>query len=211
MFEAIISFLQIHIIPLGALGVFLASVIEEVIAPIPSSVVLLMSGFLFLTNTLGSEFWGALVFKIFIPASVGMTLGSLFIYGLAYWLGRPFITRYGKWFGVEWQEVENVEKKFAEGPKDGIFIFVARAIPIIPSVVISAFAGVLRIPFRTYVVSSLLGIMVRVLVLALIGSQFGNLYLHYAELINQYENFVLIACIVLLAAFILYRKYRTKV
>jgi membrane protein DedA with SNARE-associated domain len=41
---------------------------------------------------------GTLFIKIIIPASLGITLGSLVYYALAYKLGMPFIERTGKYF-----------------------------------------------------------------------------------------------------------------
>ena len=46
MFSDLISYLHSLIVSMGALGVFLGVIIEEVIAPIPSSVVIMGAAFL---------------------------------------------------------------------------------------------------------------------------------------------------------------------
>ncbi len=206
MIESLISFLQIHIIPLGAIGVFLASIIEEVVAPIPSAFVLLTAGFLFLTGITGLNFFFTILLKIIVPAAFGIVIGSLFVYGLAYRFGKPFIERFEKWLGLKWEDIEKTEKRFARGPKDDLFIFIARAVPIIPSVAISAISGLFRIPIRTYLVASFLGILVRATLLGLLGWQIGNFYEKYAEVISKFENDILIGTVLVLLIWLIYRR-----
>lgn len=208
MTESFIYFLQTFILPIGGVGVFLASVIEEVIVPIPSAFVLLTAGFLFLSNLSGLQIFLTLFLKIVIPASLGITIGSLFVYGLSYKLGKPFIIKYGKWFSLSWKDIEESEKRFSKGLKDEISIFISRAIPIIPSVVIAAVSGLFRINIRTYIIASFLGLLVRTSFLAIIGWQLGNLYYKYAEIISRYENGTLAVILLFILLWILYRRTR---
>jgi membrane protein DedA with SNARE-associated domain len=204
--ESLLSFLQLYVIPLGGIGVFLASIIEEVVAPIPSAFVLLTAGFLFLTGTSGVNFFLALVLKIIVPAAFGIVIGSLFVYGLAYKLGKPFVEKFGKLFSLKWEDIEKAEKRFAAGPKDEIFIFLARALPIIPSVAVSAFSGLFRIPIKTYLFASFLGVLIRATLLGLLGWQIGNFYEKYAEVITRFENDILIGIVIILLMWLIYRK-----
>lgn len=210
MIEQILTFLQVNIIPLGGFGIFLATLIEEILWPIPAAFVLLASGFLFLTHTSGISALIILIFKIAIPAAFGVTLGSLFIYYLAYVLGRLFIDKYGKWFGLKWADIEKTEKWLERGLRDDVLIFIARATPIIPSVTIGAFAGIFRLPLRTYIISSFLGTFVRAVIVGLIGWQVGNLYWKYAEIIGNFENYILISVLTVFLSWILYRISRNR-
>jgi membrane protein DedA with SNARE-associated domain len=204
--EHLVTFLQTHIIPLGGIGIFLATIIEEVVAPIPSAFVLLTGGFLFLSKLTGLNLLSAIVFKIALPAAFGITLGSLFIYWLAFTFGKPFIDRFGKWFGLAWKDIEKAEKWFEKGLRDDVFIFIVRAIPFIPSVAIGSFAGIMRLPLRTYIISSFLGTMVRASILGVLGWQLGNFYYKYTEVISRYENATLSLILLGLFLLVIYRR-----
>lgn len=210
MIETVIHLLELYIIPLGGFGVFAAEVIEEVIVPIPSAMILLGSGFLFLKGPLTLALTSTLLFTIVIPATLGLTLGSLFIYGLAYKGGKPFLDTYGRWLGVTWSDIEEVNQKFTEGTFDEWSLVLARVFPIIPSVLIAAFCGLTRVPLRKYITLTLIGAFFKALFLALIGWQVGALYLKYADIIGHIENTVFALAILSIIGFVVYRKYTRK-
>src|SRR5438477_612068 len=81
---------------------------------------------------------------VVIPAAAGITLGSLMVYGIAYWAGKPALDKWGKWLGLGWKDVEAIQKKFSEKSFDEWGLFILRCIPILPSVAISAFSGLIR-------------------------------------------------------------------
>jgi len=169
MIESLIIFLQVHVLPLGALGVFLASVAEEVIAPIPSAVIMTMSGFLLITGPVSINSLGALVFKVAIPAALGVTIGSLWIYYLARYGGQAVIERWGKYIGLYWNDIEKMQNKVSNSSKDEVLIMSARILPIVPSVAISAFCGILKMDVLKYFIISFVGIFFRGLILGSIG------------------------------------------
>lgn len=211
MISTAVKILEEFIVPLGGYGVFLAEVIEEIFVPIPSAAILLGSGFLFLRGSVDIVFLSTLFFTVVIPATLGLTLGSLVIYGLAYKGGKPFLDRYGKWFTVSWADVEQVNNKFKDGTFDEWSIVLARVFPLIPSVLIAAFCGLTRMPLKKYILLTLVGAFFKSLLLALVGWQVGSLYLKYASIIGKVENAVF-ACIILSAvAFVVYRKLKKKV
>lgn len=210
MIETAVIFLQNTLLPLGAAGVFLAAFLEEVIAPIPSTMVLLGSGFILASGPLSSDTFISLVFTIAIPASLGMTIGSLFVFGVAWFFGKPAIEKWGKWLGFSWEDVEKSREKFSRGPKDEITLFSLRAIPIVPSVAISAFAGIVRFPLKTYLICTFLGSIVRALILGFIGSRVGALYFAYADRISEVESAVLWIFMLAFVGFFAYRFLKNR-
>lgn len=212
MIESLISYLHIHIIPLGAMGVFIAALVQEIFPPIPSALVILASGFIFLTGINGLDALLIIFFKISIPAAIGITLGSLLIFALSYLLGKPFIDRYGKLIGIFWFDIEKLEKWMERGIRDDMIIFISRAIPIIPSIVIGASAGLLRLPLRTYIISSFLGSLVRSFILGILGWQIGNLYVKYSLVISRLENYIFVglAFLILCWIFVQYRRKKGR-
>lgn len=211
MIETVIYLLEQYILPLGGFGVFSAEVIEEVIVPIPSAMILLGSGFLFLKGPLTLALIFTLFFTIVIPATLGLTLGSLVIYGLAYKGGKPFLDKYGRWLGVSWADVEVVNQKFATGVFDEWSLVLARVFPIIPSVLIAAFCGLTRMSLRKYITLTLIGAFFKALILGLVGWQVGGLYLKYAGIIGHIENTIFALIILGTVGFIVYRKFKQKV
>ena len=207
MIEYLIHFLQVHILPLGALGVFVASVIEEVIAPIPSPLIITMSGFLFVTGPLS---WGviyALIFKVAIPSALGVTLGSYTIYFIARFGGKFFIEKWGKYIGLYWTDIEKFQNRLSGTRRDEVFIGIARVIPFVPSVAISAFCGILEMNVFKYFIISFVGVFFRGIILGILGWQVGNVYEKYAQTISSIENTVLISTILAIGIFIVL-KYR---
>ncbi len=210
MIETVIGLLEHYVIPLGGFGVFTAEIIEEIIVPIPSAMILLGSGFLFLKGALSWSLVGTLLFTVAIPAAFGLTLGSLVIYALAYKGGKVFIDRYGTWVGISWKDIENLERKFEEGSYDEWSMILARVFPIIPSVLIATFCGLTRMPVRKYATLTFIGAFFKAVLLGLIGWQVGELYIKYAGIISHIENTTLVLVVGGTVLFLGYRKRKQK-
>lgn len=209
MIEILINFLQVNILPLGGIGVFIASVVEEVVAPIPSAVIMTMSGFLFVQGPLSWQAISALIFKVALPASLGVTLGSYGIYFIARFGGKFVIEKWGKYIGLYWSDIEKMQSRLVGTRKDEVLIGVARVIPIVPSVAISAFCGVMQMNVVSYFVVSFIGVFVRGLILGILGWQVGNLYQKYADVFSKIESTILLSTIFVIIIFVVL-KYRSR-
>jgi membrane protein DedA with SNARE-associated domain len=207
MFAETIIFLETILIAYGPLGVFLGSIVEEVIAPIPSTLVIMGTSFIILKDNIIS--WDAL-FKMFlyivIPASFGVTIGSLVVYSITYFAGKPFLERWGKYLGISWEDIEKAEKRFKKSKSDGILLFMVRAFPIIPSVAINAFCGFVRFEIKRYLIITFLGTFVRASILGFIGWQFGSLYQKIAAEISYLEEISFLIIFLGIILFIIYKK-----
>lgn len=84
---------------------------------------------------------------IVIPATIGLTLGSLFVYLLTYFIGKPVIDRWGKYFGISWEDIKKADR-LRKNYADILVLFILMAIPIIPSVAINAFCGLIKFDFK---------------------------------------------------------------
>jgi membrane protein DedA with SNARE-associated domain len=202
--ENLLIFLEQNIIPIGAGGVFLAGVIEEVIAPIPSALVMTAAGFLFVSGPVGADSIFKLILLVALPSAAGVTLGSLVVYGAAWWGGRALLDRWGRFLGLYWSDVEKLEAKLKESKKDEISVISARVIPIVPSVAISAFCGFIRMNLWKYLWITFLGMFIRAIILGSIGWQVGNVYHRYAEFISRLESLLFIVIGLLAAGFACY-------
>lgn len=207
--ESLLIFLETNILPWGALGVFVASVVEEVIAPIPSALIMTMSGFLLVSGSFSSATLYSLIFKVALPAALGVTIGSLVVYFVAKFGGRLVIEKWGRYIGLYWSDVEKLQSKLQGTKRDEFIIGGARILPIVPSVAISAFCGIIEMPLSKYFVVTLMGTFFRGLILGTIGWQVGNVYTRYAKLISSIENMVLLSTILFFLVVIVL-KYKGK-
>jgi membrane protein DedA with SNARE-associated domain len=165
---------------LGFMGVFFGALLEEFFYIIPSSIVQLSAGAILLGDI--SFSWlllGKAELIIGLPAAVGVTLGSLPYYALGYYGGKPAIEKWGKWLGIRWEQVEAFDKKMNKNLWDEIIFIGLRALPILPSVLLSVGPGFIRMPMRTYLLGSFIGTLIRATAMgfagALLGGQFDSL------------------------------------
>jgi membrane protein DedA with SNARE-associated domain len=170
LLQSIISWVQ----SLGYMGVFYGALLEEIFYVIPSSLVQLTAGAILLGEI---SFSWELLFKsmlwIGIPASIGVTIGSLPYYALGYYGGKPAIEKWGKWLGVTWESIEQLNKKLTRTWWDEVVFTGLRALPVLPSVALSVGPGIFRMPMRTYIIGSFFGTFIRATVMGFVGSRLG--------------------------------------
>jgi len=210
MIHTLIQIIEHSILPLGAFGVFLAEIIEEVIVPIPSSIILLTSGFIFLKGLVGIELYKNLFLTVALPGALGLTLGSVVIYYCAYYGGKAFLDTYGKFLDITWDDVLAFDEKMNTSKYDEFLFISARIVPMVPSVLIAIFGGATRMPIRKYVLLTLIGAFIKASIMAFIGYKVGDLYYKYAAQIASIEKMGLMLIILASICFIGYRKYKKR-
>lgn len=139
------------------LFVFLFSFIEEVIAPVPSAAVLLLTGSI---AALQERPLLALIPLAFI-AALGKTLGAIVVYHLASKIGHVVVEKYGRFFSLSPATLTALGNKITNTPKDYLLLTIFRALPIIPSSVMSVGCGLLKIRFRLFIITTLIGTIIR--------------------------------------------------
>lgn len=195
----------------GPLGVFLGSIIEEIIAPIPSTLVIMGTSFIILQGAaISPETIFSLFINVVLPASVGVTIGSLLIYTLAYYLGKELIDRLGKYLGVSWENIEKAQSKFEESRSDEVVLFILRALPVVPSIAINVFCGFVRYDLKKFVVITFLGTLVRAFILGFLGWQFGSLYQTISTEISYLEEISVVVIVSSIIIYFLYEKYKKR-
>ncbi len=173
----------------GIWGVFFLSIIEEVVAPIPSSFALLAAGFFLLPAMESTEsvLIQAIV-KVVIPGGLGLAIGSMFIYSLTYLGGEPFVKRWGRWFGISWNDIEKINRRFKTKHADEWIVFGLRALPIVPNILVSAVCGLIRYPVKSFFVLTFLGSAVRAFLMGMLGWSLGEAFIIYADQISEFSN-----------------------
>ncbi len=198
MIEALVVYIQSIISAYGAWGVLVATFIEEVVAPVPSPIVPLAAGFFLLPASVA---WAEILVRaalvIALPVAVGISIGSAAVYALGFFGGKQVIEKTKRWTGIKWEDIEKLEAKLTRGRSDEITLFVLRILPIIPGVAISGFCGVVRYPFKKFIVVTSIGSFIRAFVLGLVGWQVGELYFTYSEMVSKFEKYILIGVVLL--------------
>jgi membrane protein DedA with SNARE-associated domain len=194
----------------GPWSVFIGVIIESVIVPIPSPLIIMGAGFVLISPDL--TFLDALtpiLLQIVLPGSIASTLGAYIGYGIGYFGGKPMIDRWKSFLGFSWADVEAMEKKFkSSGVKASIFFL--RALPIFPLSVISAAAGLLRLPVKQFSLWTFYGTIPRCLFLAYLGWGLGETYQGMAKGIDKAESIVSALLIILIFAAIIWLRSRVR-
>lgn len=211
MLSSIVNSTESFIISNVSLAVFLGCILEQIIVPIPASLIVLSSTFLVMKGaSLSVASLGTLIIKIVIPASLGITIGSLVYYTLAYKLGRPFIERTSKYLGVSLEDIDNIEKQVDESRYDDFFIFLGRCFPVIPSIAINLFCGLIRYDLKKYLITTFAGSAVQIFGWGLVAWFSGNLYLALEDKISFLGNVVLVIIVVVVVAFIINKRRKKE-
>ncbi len=210
MFEILINFLEIYVLPLGFFGVFFASIIEEVVAPIPSALIMTMAGFIFVKGLVSFDSVSILILKVALPSALGITIGSYFIFFISKFGGKFVIEKWGKFIGLYWSDIESMKLKLSGTKKDDVIVCLARILPIIPSVAISAFCGIFGMNIFRYALITFVGVFIRGMILGFVGWQVGNVYQKYAHLLSKIESIFLIFIAIVIFVFIVVKYKRVK-
>ncbi len=144
---------------------FIGSFIEEVFAPIPSPFVLSLAGSITAAQNRALPY-------IFVVALIGATaklLGGILVYVLADKTEDLIVGKFGKFFGIKHTDIEKLGKMFNKSKKDFVTLFALRSIPLVPSSPISAVTGLIKLNFRTFVVATFTGNIVRNLFFLYLG------------------------------------------
>lgn len=143
-----------EIVPLE-LFVFVGALAEELIAPIPSMLIMTTAGLLARLDGHTTFF---LIWLVAL-GNIGKLLGSWFYYLLGDKLEDIALAKWGRFLGLRHAEIESIGKRFGgkNAWQNGIIIFFLRTIPFVPTVVVSFAAGVIRIPQATFLFASYLG------------------------------------------------------
>lgn len=137
--------------------VFVASIIEEVIAPIPSPTVMVVAGSVAQLQERALFF----LIPLAIIGALGKVIGAIFVYFISDKAEDFVLRRFGNFFNVSHDDVEAFGKRLGNGKRDYVLLTVLRALPFIPSVLLSVGSGVLKIPLPLFIFSTFFGTIIR--------------------------------------------------
>lgn len=195
----------------GFLGVFGASIVEELISLIPSSLVQTGAGIIIMNGQVLSVVSVLkLILQISIPAALGVTIGSLPYVWLARKFGIKIIDRWGKWIGVSVTDIKQLEEKLAKSKWDDIVFVGMRAFPVIPSVALAVYGGIIEMSWIRYIVLSFIGVFIRATGLGIVGWLFSNTVGNVSSGVGKFENIGLIVIVCFIVIWWIWVKRKKK-
>jgi membrane protein DedA with SNARE-associated domain len=184
---------------LGYPGIMLLMFIESTFIPLPSELVIPPAGYLIYQNQMS---WTG----VLLSGTLGSVLGALFNYSIAVYLGRPFILKYGKYFGISQKHFVKGEEFFL---KHGtISTFIGRLILGIRHY-ISFPAGLWRMHLGKFCFYTAFGAAIWVFILTYIGYFVGNNKEKVIQISKQWSAYIIVACIFILVVYIIWNKRKS--
>lgn len=181
-------------------GIMFLMFIESTFIPLPSELVIPPAGYLISQNQMS---WTGVI----ASGTLGSLLGAVFNYAIAMYLGRPFILKYGKYFGISQSHFIKGEDFFLKHGK--ISTFIGRLILGIRHY-ISFPAGLCKMKIGKFCLYTALGAGIWVLILAYIGYFVGNNKEKIMEVSRHWSICIIIGCVLLLTVYIFWHKRKKK-
>lgn len=184
---------------LGYPGLAVLIVVEQLIPPIPSTLILPLAGVLASQGTWSLQ-------GVIIAGTVGSLVSALIFYGLGRWLDQAvlgrLVNRYGRWLGLDAARFEQVMRQFDHhGP---LLVFAGRFVGTVRSL-ISIPAGMCRMRLALFLPLTALGSGLWNTVLASAGMFLGERWDELGALIARYDQLSLAVLLLAIAVFLLWR------
>jgi len=175
---------------LGYVAIALVMLLENVVPPIPSEVVMPLAGFLVQQGKL--ELAPAV-----LAGLIGTVLGAWFWYGVGRLVNEEqlerWLARRGRWLGIEPQALANSRRWFN---RHGVaVVFWGRVIPGIRTLV-SVPAGIELMPQRAFLFWTTAGSLLWVLLLTVMGTALGEGYKRVAVWLEPFADLIKVLIVI---------------
>ncbi|GAA0213592.1 DedA family protein [Corynebacterium riegelii] len=180
---------------LGAPGVGIAILLENLFPPIPSEVVLPLAGFTVAQGSLN-------LINVFIWSVLGSVIGAYILYGVGAWLGLERLRKIADWMWLV--RVSDVDKSMEFFHKHGKpSIFFGRLIPGIRSL-ISIPAGLDRMNLVMFGLWTTLGSGIWNAILIYLGLKLGENWEQATVWADTYSKVIYVVLILIILGFLAY-------
>jgi membrane protein DedA with SNARE-associated domain len=185
---------------LGYGGIVLLMAVESACIPIPSEVIMPLSGYLAWKGTFNLA-------GVVLAGALGSMLGSLGSYYAGLKLGRPFIIRYGKYILMREEDLARAEKWFARYGAAATFL--SRMLPLVRTF-ISLPAGIGKMEIKRFAVYSFVGSIPWCAFLAYLGYILGDSWRIIFDQYGHYVDYAVISGIVVLLGWFFYSRRKKR-
>jgi len=199
MSHSILELLRTALVHYGYWAVAVALLVENAGVPAPGETVLLLASFMAYAERDLRLSW------IIVVGTIAATLGDNLGFVLGYYGGRPLLERYQAVFRIQRKTLARGESLFARF--GAVTVFFARFV-FGMRIIAGPMAGVLRMPWRRFVIFNFLGAAVWVTAISSAGYLFGRHWERLQRGVKQFD--VGVALLVLLAAAFWWWRSRRK-
>lgn len=180
---------------LGAPGVGIAILLENLFPPIPSEVVLPLAGFTVAQGSLN-------MLSVFLWSVAGSVVGAYILYGIGAWLGLARLRAIADWMWlVKASDVDSAMNFFNKYGKPSIFF--GRLIPGVRSL-ISIPAGLDRMNLITFGLWTTLGSGIWNAILIYLGFILGDNWEQATEYADTYSNVIYAILALIILGFLIF-------
>ncbi|MEA3377036.1 MAG: VTT domain-containing protein [Chloroflexota bacterium] len=151
-------------IPLEAFT-FLGTILEEILAPIPSPFVMTITGSIARAQ---GHLLGYLIVVALIGA-LGRVVGTTFLYFVADIAQDIIFGRFGEFLGIADWQFEQIGSRFDGTARDYLTLIILRSIPVMPSSPLSVICGLIKLDFKVFAIGTAVGSVFRNLFFLWIG------------------------------------------
>ena len=195
----------LHIIEqFGYFGVFFLILLENVFPPIPSEVILLISGFF-------SSYTSLSVFYMILASTLGSFLGAIILYYIGKIFNKERLKkivngRLGKILFLKENDIDKADEWFDN--KGNKSVFFCRFVPIVRSL-ISIPAGMSEMPMGKFIIYTICGSMIWNTVLICLGYRLGSNWEYVLTILDKYQ-IIVIVILVIIFGYVIIKFYRKK-
>src|SRR3989449_4071023 len=178
MTHHILDFLRGLLVQYGYWAVAATLLLENAGIPVPGETVLLLASFLAFSEHALDLRW------IVVVGTIAATLGDNLGFALGHYGGRPLLERYQRFFRVQPATLERGEQIFAR--YGSVTVFFARFV-FGMRIIAGPLAGVLRMPWRKFLLFHFLGALLWVTVIAGAGYMFGQHWRRFGQELKVFD------------------------
>ncbi|MEM4051567.1 MAG: DedA family protein [Thermoplasmata archaeon] len=157
--EIVIALIIDFLAKYGYTAIFFLMMLESMMLPIPSEVIIPFGGFLAYKGYLN-------IYGVITAATLGGVVGSYIAFLIGYYGGRPFILKYGKYMLIDKENLNRAEKWFNKYGR--ISVFTTRLVPVIRTF-ISLPAGIAKMKTSLFLFYTFLGSLIWSIFLGILG------------------------------------------
>ncbi|MBI0583804.1 MAG: DedA family protein [Methanomassiliicoccus sp.] len=181
----------------GYPGLALLMALDATILPVPSAAVMGFAGFLCHEGRFD-------IVVVTLVGAIGSTMGSLLMYLIAAYGGRPLLDRYGSMLGLKGDRLRSTERWFDRHGDRAVFL--AQLLPVLRDLIPFP-AGLVKMNIGRFALLSFLGSIPFCLALAWVGLASGPSWEGAIGIIDQYDMVLVLSVAVLLGAYYVLRRY----
>jgi len=175
----------------GYLGIFVTMTLESMLVPIPSEAVMPFAGFLAYEGKMT-------IWMTVLVSTLANMLGSIIAYMIGKYLGRGFVSRYGKYVLLNMHHVELVEKWFQK--YGSVTVLFSRMLPVVRTVN-AVPAGIGKMNLFKFCLYTFVGSALWNLMLVCVGYFFKENW-NILEKYTIYIDIVAVAAIILVIVYV---------